>query len=376
MIELGEILLSNDDNFFLLKGLSSSKINEIKEVINLANDFCSKVVIPRVHKYEIQIDKNPDFLPSDFIHEANRWQLFSKWLPKAFGGGGFSPLSMHFFNEILASHCMAMTNMIGVHYVGLTALSASMNYKMLQNVCKKIKAGEKKSTPHTLSIAVTEPEAGTDLEDHKLLKNAKVGCTLIKSDGGYTLNGTKIFISNGHLSHWSIVTAFLDKNSPHTSQVSVLVSKDSPGFSHGKIERKLGQKSCTASELIFDNVFISADNVIFSKDHCPANLDFEETAKTFTADVLNLSRTGVGSIATGISKSALDLSLKYCREQKINGVLMGQIEWVQIKLAKMHNNIYLSRNITFDSLLANDYWGPFKEMSAPVTSFFMKKVER
>lgn len=324
----------------------------------------------------MEVTNNPDFLPVDFMEEANRWGLFTMWIPVAFGGKGYSPTSMHFFNEIIASHCMSMANLIGVHYVGLTALSTSFNYEILLRVCAEIKNGEDTDSYKTLSVAVTEPGAGTDLEDHNLMPKSSVGCSLQKNKEGYILNGTKIFISNGHLSEWTIVTGFTDITSPQNSQVSLLVQKDFKGFERGKIEQKLGQKACPASELIFTDVLVPNSNIIFSKDLCHEELEYEDVAKTMLADVLNLSRTGVGSIATGLAKASFELALNYVKNNNINGHSMVKTEWIQTKLVKMHNNVYLSRSITIDSLQANELWGPFKEMAAPLVSLLLKKIPK
>jgi acyl-CoA dehydrogenase len=369
-------LLRNNDNFFTLKGFSKPKIKEIKEVIEIANNFAQKVIIPRIHKYEIEIDKDPDFLPIDFMDEANRWGLFTMWIPIAFGGKGYSPTSMHFFNEVVASHCMSMANLIGVHYVGLTALSTSFNYEILLRVCAEIKKGEETDAFKTICVAATEPGAGTDLEDHNLMPRSIVGCHLKKTQQGYILNGTKVFISNGHLSEWTIVTAFTDVSKPHKAQVSLLVHKNANGFKRGKIERKLGQKACPASELVFTDVLVPDSDIIFSRDKCPKDFNFEEVAKTLLADVLNLSRTGVGSIAIGLAKASFELALDFVKTNNLNGIPMIQTEWIQVKLVKMHNNIYLSRSITIDALQANELWGPFKEMAAPIVSLLLKKIPK
>ena len=100
---------------------------ETAAVIALARKFNQEVVKPNFKSIESKVEYDNDYLPWDFINEANRWSLFSRWIPKMFGGGGLNFISLYPFLEEIASVCNGLANVIGVHYLGIGTLCASWN---------------------------------------------------------------------------------------------------------------------------------------------------------------------------------------------------------------------------------------------------------
>ena len=255
-----------DDMLSSLRAVSrqpKAMLKETREVVALARKFNDQIVRPYAAELDRKMQEDPDFLPHEFVETANRWGLYTLWMPRIFGGKGYSLPSICHFLEEITSACSAMANLIGVHYLGIATLIATWNTKVIQRVFNDVVQGEKSGTPCLISLALTEPGAGTDVEETDLMDRGNITCHARKVDGGYRVNGSKVFISNGHLSTWHMLFSYADLEKPSSSLVMLAVRTGTEGFSFGRKERKMGQKGCPASELRFDDCFVSEENVCF-----------------------------------------------------------------------------------------------------------------
>ncbi|MEQ1877798.1 MAG: acyl-CoA dehydrogenase family protein, partial [Bdellovibrionia bacterium] len=151
---------------------------------------------------------------AEVLNELNRRRFFSLWLPKFLGGGGLSPLSYLAMTEEVAEGCLGTANILGAHYVALALASATDDLKTLRFLTGRIRRGEIDGRPCVLATAITEPDAGSDLEDWDLLPAAKVQTKCTRTDTGFTLNGSKQFISNAPYASWFVVSAFEELAKP------------------------------------------------------------------------------------------------------------------------------------------------------------------
>ena len=126
-------------------------------------------------------------------------------IPKMFGGQGGDLLELSIMLEELCATCTGFGNIVGAHYLGYAGLASGMNLRLLGHISEDIVAGEKRGEPVIMSAAHTEPQAGSDVEDEEHMPSARVGMTAEKVDGGYVLNGQKVFISDGHFATWHMV---------------------------------------------------------------------------------------------------------------------------------------------------------------------------
>ncbi|MBI3554677.1 MAG: acyl-CoA/acyl-ACP dehydrogenase [Deltaproteobacteria bacterium] len=352
----------------LPKGL----LKEIRHAAALAKAFNEEVVRPQALAVDHRIMDEPDFLPHQLVREANERGFYSLWLPKAFGGGGYSALSMLAFSQELATECLGIGNLIGSHYVGVALVSATFNFTVLRRLCADIVAGEKNGTPCLVSTAITEPDAGTDMEDVDLIDRGHVQCRAEKAAGGYRLTGSKIFISNGHLSSWHIVTGYTDLARPSESSVILAVKTGSPGFSLGRIERKLGQNACPASVLNFDQCFVPASCVCLEPGPAVAGASHRDLCAMLVDDVLAMSRPGVAIMAAGAARGAYREALRHCLRPQPGVTLLANHEWAQSLLAEMQKNIKLSEYCAWEAGLHMALDGPFRMLNGRFVFWLLK----
>ncbi len=193
-----------------LPALPRPIVAEVRKAVALARKFNDMVIRPGCMELDLKMHEDPAYLPWDFVKKAGQWGFYSMFIPKMFGGGGVATLAGPPLTEELASACLGMANLIQVHYLGVASLACTMNTRLMNKLFRETAAGEKSGRPCLLSTAITEPGAGTDVEETDLVDRGQITCHAQKVDGGYLVNGTKIFISSGHLSTWHILIAYRD----------------------------------------------------------------------------------------------------------------------------------------------------------------------
>jgi len=253
-------------------------------------------------------------------------------------------------------------NVIGVHYLGVAGVMASANTSLSRRIIGDVVQGEKTGKPCLIALATTEPGAGTDVEETELVDKGKVTCHARKVEGGYIVNGTKVFISMGHVSTWTVLYAYSDLKRPSETSVGLMVKTGTKGFSFGTHENKMGQRVCPASVLVFEDCFIPDDQVLFDEERVRkfTKKPFREISQRYIDYVVAATRAGVGAFGVGAARGAFEAALKYASETEINGRLLINNEWVQCMLAEMYKNVALGRLAYIEANYANSHRGLYK----------------
>ena len=176
------------------------------------------------------------------------------------------------------------------------------------------------------AFGLTEPNAGTDASGQQTV-------AVKNDDGTYTLNGSKIFITNGGAADIYIVFAMTDKSKGTKGISAFIVEKDFPGFSIGKKEKKMGIRGSATCELIFENCIVPAENLLGQEGK-----GFGIAMKT-----LDGGRIGIASQALGIAQGAMDETVRYLKERKQFGRPLAKFQNMQFQLADMQTRIEASR---------------------------------
>jgi alkylation response protein AidB-like acyl-CoA dehydrogenase len=352
-------------------------IKETRMAVALARKFNDEVVKPRSLELDLKLMEDPDYLPRDLVEEANRWGFFTLWEPKMFGGKGLCFPSLAPFCEELASVCLGIANMVAVHYLGVATLISTWNIRLINKLLREATKGEKTGVPCIMSMGITEPNAGSDVVDVDLLNKSNAVFRAEKVEGGYLLNGMKHFISNGHYSTWFIVFGYEDLKKAGDSIVVLAVKAGSKGFSLGRMERKMGQKACPASELVFEDCFVPDEYVCFSPKQARTLKQSVRKSNQQLVDTLSAaSRPGVGSFGTGVARGAYEAALKFASETEIAGKLLVNHEWAQCLLAEMYKNVVLARLAYVEGNYANGLYGTYKLLQMKPIFYLTKCTPR
>ncbi len=334
---------------------------DIKKAVALARKFNEEVVKPVYKKIDQAVQMDHDYLPWEFIKTANEWGFYTLWIPKLFGGGGWHMISIYVFVEEIASCCSGLANVIGVHYLGMISLMTGFNMKLIKEVLDEVVRGEKTGVPCLISLALTEPAAGTDVEENELLEQGKVGTIAKRCEGGYRLNGSKCFISGGHYSTWHIAVCYEDRNRPADTFMMLAIRNGMPGFSFGAKENKMGQRACVASELLFEDCFVPDSRVLISVGTFKnTGLKYYDVSNMALESALGGSRPGVGAFACGVARGAYEAALDYAETKMVGGKRLINHQWAQNILAEMFKNVAMARLTYIQAAQLTCIWGIFR----------------
>ena len=337
-------------------------VRQTREVIAIARKFNQDVARPMALELDRKTHEDPDYMPWDLVELCNRWGFYTMWIPKMFGGKGYNMPSMSYFVEEVGSVCLGIANVIGVHYLGVASVTSSANARLTKRIMNEVIDGEKTGKPCLIAMAITEPSAGTDVEEVDLEDKGKITCHAKRVKGGYIVNGTKVFISMGHVSTWTVIFAFTDLKKPSETTVALMVKTGTKGFSFGTHENKMGQRACPASMLIFEDCFIPDELVLFNSDMAKqiTNKPMRDISQHYIDYVVSATRPGVCAFGVGAARGAFEVALKYASTTEVNGKLLINNEWVQCILAEMYKNVALGRLAYVEANYANSHRGMYQ----------------
>ena len=350
-----ENLFAFDDGFFslmYLHGFNKRLVNDVKKAIEVNRDFCVNHLQPLSLEVDRKYHENPNYLPWEMVELAAKHRRLSNYIPKYLGGSG-EPMAVYgaVMEEQAATDC-AFVGLLGGHSLGMVALMMTYNLRLVDKIISEIVEGEKTLKPVMLSCAITEPTAGSDVEEEELYPKARLTCQAKKVQGGALLNGRKVFISTGHVAKYHIVLMPFDNKRPMETYAEFLVPSDAKGFSLGRMEHKMGQRAGPASELVFEDCFVPEENISMAVDD-RIGKQFPGQFPRLLRGVLGITRAAVGAWSTGTARGAAEHAIKFAKTHKLKGKTMINHQWVQAHLTNMVMNVFMARAIYMESYFAN-----------------------
>ncbi len=247
-------------------------------------------------------------------------------IPEEFGGGGGDPMSYVLFIEELGRGDANVRSIVSVH-LGLVAGSVERwgTQEQKDHWLPQMATGEVLGC-----FGLTEPDFGSNPADLQ-------ASAVKQPDGGYLLNGTKIFITNGTIAG---VTLFMARTGgPGARGVSAfLVPNDSPGFEAKKIHGKLGLRSCDTAELVLTDVKVGPEALLGGE---------EGKGIRVALTALNDGRMSLGASCTGLAQAALDTMVTYTTQRTQFGKPIAGHQLVQELIADTAVEVDCARLLTY-----------------------------
>ena len=191
------------------------------------------------------------------------------------------------------------------------------------------------------AFALTEPSGGSDA--------AALQTTATERDGTYFLNGSKMFITNASVASTIVVFANEDRSIGYKGISAFLVQKDSPGLTINPMHGKLGMRSSTTDEIVFQDTPVSSDNLLGERGR-GFNLAME---------ILTQSRIVIAAQSVGIGQSALEAAVRFAQLRETFGKPISQHQGIQFMLADMAVGVHASRTATMNAASLMDEGLPF-----------------
>lgn len=310
--------------------------NEQKMIRQSIKQFVENEIEPIAE----EIDRNHRF-PRETIKKLGKYGFLALTFPKEYGGAEGDELCKTIVLEEIAKKCGATAGIVSVHYLPINLLLKYGTKEQKEKYIPKLVTGE-----HIGAFALTEPNAGSDASN--------VQTTAILDGDDYVLNGTKCFITNGGEADTYIILAMTDKSKGTKGITAFIVEKDTPGFSIGKIEDKLGICASSTSELIFENCRIPKENMLGKE------------GKGFKIAMVGLDggRVGMAAQALGLAKGAFEETIKYLKERNQFGKPLIKFQGLQWYLVEMHSKIESARWLVYHASYLKQSGKPFTKEAA------------
>lgn len=294
------------------------KLTEMQlDIANLAKDFAEKRLLPTVKER----DEKESFDRSILDEMGQLGLLGIPWSEEE-GGVGADFLSLAVACEEIAKVDPSIALSFEVHTMLCSWPiwkfgTAEQKEKFLKPLAEGTALG---------AFGLTEPNAGTDALNGST--------TAVKNeDGSYTLNGSKVFNTNGGEAEVTVVFAATDKSKGAKGMSAFIVEKGMEGFTYGKEEVKMGIRASVQRELVFQNVRIPAENL----------LGKEGDGFKIAMMTLDGGRVGVGAQALGIAEGAYNEAVKYAKERVQFGKPIATKQAIAFMLADMKIKIETAR---------------------------------
>jgi acyl-CoA dehydrogenase len=319
--------------------------SEVAAVRDLARTFFEKEVVPHQEKFVAQ--GHPD---RDLYRRAGELGLLCAAVPEEYGGGGGT-----FAHEaaIIEEQCYAVDASMGMPVHSALVAPYLVHFgsdDLRQRLLPKVASGD-----CVLSIAMTEPDAGSDLQNIKT--------RAVREGNEYVITGSKIFISNGWLCD-AIVLAVKTDRSKGAAGVSLIVaevSDDTPGFRRGRILSKIGNKGADTAELFFDGLRVPAANLLGGIEGC----GFYQMMELLTQE-----RLVTAVMAVAMMERAVELTIEYTKGRTAFGRPLFAMQNTKFELAECATLAHVGR-VFVDDCIRKHLGGELDATTAAMAKYWL-----
>jgi alkylation response protein AidB-like acyl-CoA dehydrogenase len=292
---------------------------EQKKLVATARKIADENIKAVRQKYDAD-----ETFPWDIVKVLGASGLCGAYIPKQYGGAGMGVFELVLIVEELSKADGGIALALAGSALGAYPILLGGSDEQKAKYLAPIAAGKKLA-----AFALTEHEAGSDAT--ALRTSAE------KQGGQYALNGTKCFITNGGEAEIYTVMVVTDRAKGPRGVSAFIVEKDTPGFTFGKKEKKLGIRASATRELVFENCRVPAANLISRE-----GMGLILALRTFDS-----TRPGVAAQALGIAAGALDEAVAYAKSRVQFGESIASTQAIQHMLADMATEVEAARALLY-----------------------------
>jgi len=319
--------------------LLTSEQNDLR---NLVSDFAKQKIAPKAAEYDLTGE-----FPWENVKQMAELGLLGLPIPEEYDGGGTDTVSYIVAIEEISKACAATGAIMAVHTsAGTMPILLFGTEEQKKKYIPDLAVGKK-----IAAFALTEAGAGSDA--------SQVATTATLDGDYYVLNGSKCFITNGIAASTYCIFATTDKSKGLKGITGFIVEKDTPGFSFGKKEDKMGIRASSTAELIFQDCRIPEKN----------RLGKIGEGFKIAMIILDSARIGIGAQAVGIAQAAYEEALAYAKVRVQFGKPIAALQAIQFMLADMAIQIEASRQLVYHAAELKDAGLPFGKEAAMAKTF-------
>jgi butyryl-CoA dehydrogenase len=324
-------------------------LEEQKLLRDSVRRFAEEVVAPRAR----EIDQSGEF-PRQFFTQAAELGLAGVAVPEQYGGAGMDTLAYCLVMEEISRACASSGVILSVN----NSLVCDPLLKYGSEAQKREFLTPLASGERLGCFALTEPGAGSDAGSLR---------TTARRDGDdYVLNGNKVFITNGTHADLALVFASVDLERKHRGITAFIVAADTPGYSRGGHEYKLGVNASGTTELAFQDMRVPAAQ----------RLGEEGEGFKIAMSTLDGGRIGISAQAVGIARGAFEEAMAYAQERHQFGRPIADFQAIQFYLADMSTELDAARLLTWKAAWTKDRQRRYSLEAAQAKLFSSQMAQR
>ena len=319
-----------------------------EEIRRTVRDFAAREIIPVAD----DLERKGEF-PHEIIRKAAGLGLLGVPYPEEVGGTGLDSLAYAITIEELSRASGSVGIIVSAHTsLGCNPLYLAGTPEQKDRYLRPMASGEVLG-----AYGLTEPGAGSDSRGTR---------TRAHRDGdAWVLNGSKRFITNAGVAGTYIVTAVTDREAESGKISAFIVEADTPGFSIGRMEEKMGLHASNTGELIFEDCRLPAANLLGEEG---------EGDKLFLK-TLDGGRIGIGAMALGLAQAAYEAASAYAMERRQFDRPIASFQGVAFKIADMATGIDAARLLVYRAAWLKDCGKPYTTEAA-MAKLFASEVAR
>ncbi len=300
-----------------------------RHIVSSIREFVQREVIPVASELEQR-----DEYPHQIVERMKEFGLFGANVPEEYGGLGLSNTTFAMIVEELARGWMSIVGPIGTHSVICDILNRFGTEEQKREFLPGLASGERRG-----GLALSEADAGTDVQ--------RIRTVASRVNGGYLINGSKMWITNGRYGNTFVLAAKTDpKADPPFKGISAfIIEKGGEGFKVARDIDKLGYKGVETCELYFENFFVPAKNLIGGRE----GEGFKQIMTGLESERINVAARGVG-----LARAAFEDAIYYAQQRYTFGKPICEHQTIQIKLAEMATRIEAARLLVYSAAEKKD----------------------
>ncbi len=324
-----------------------SNTGEDAQLIDMIERWTERELKPIVREYD-----HADRYPEHIVEQMKELGLFGATVSTEYGGLGLPASTYAKIVMSISSVWMSITGIFNSHLMLALTIEKFGTPEQKAKWLPKIASGEIRG-----GLALTEPDAGTDLQGIRM--------TARRDGDDYVINGTKMWITNGAEGSCFAMLVKTDPDAkPRHSGMSLVIAPKQEGFTVGRKLKKLGYKAIDTAELVFEDYRIPKENLIGG---------VEGHGFYQTTGGLELGRINVAARGVGIAEGALKLASDYAQTRKTFGKPICEHQAIQLKLGEMATRARAARLLTLDAAAAFDR-GERCDMEAGMAKYFSSEA--
>jgi alkylation response protein AidB-like acyl-CoA dehydrogenase len=299
---------------------------ELGEEKDMLRDMVRRVTDEKVRPLVAGMEESDRF-PEELVEVFGDLGLLQMWVPEEYGGPGGDLTSVCIAKEEVGKASLAASTLCANNSIGL--ILPLLHFGTEEQKQRYLPLSAKGRT--IVSVAITEPEAGSDV--------SAIRTTARRDGGSYVINGRKNWITWGGNAHYVLVFARTSESKGHDGISAFLVDTKTKGFNVGPKEKKMGRHGAPTYPLYFEEMRVEADTLLGEEGQ-----GFKQCMR-----ILDLNRPSVAASSLGLAQAALDESIQYAKDRKQFGRRIADYQAIQFKIADMAMNIEAARTLLYTS---------------------------